>query len=154
MTFSYLNKLTVVFAPEIESFFERIRTSHDYHLETGGILVGTLKSGPILTITDVTSPQKQDKQQRFRFKRSAFGHQTLMDQLWEASGFTKMYLGEWHTHCELKPKPSMVDMLGWISIARRRQNSPWMIFMILGQSELRLWTYYDGNVRELSENAE
>lgn len=154
LTFYYTNKLTVVFAPEVERFFEDLKASYDYRLETGGILAGTLSNGPIITITDVTSPQLQDVRQRYRFKRSDAGHQTLMDQLWDESGYQKMYLGEWHTHRESRPVPSRIDTFGWTSIARRRQNAPWMLFLILGQTELRLWTIYKGEVKELRSNAE
>jgi integrative and conjugative element protein (TIGR02256 family) len=77
-----------------------------------------------------------------------------MDRLWEESGYQKMYLGEWHTHREPRPVPSGIDIFGWASIARRRQNAPWMLFLILGQTELRLWTIYKGEAKELIPNAE
>ena len=153
MTFRYGDKLTVVFSPKVECFFLGLKDSYDYHLESGGILIGTLSNGPIITITDTTSPQPKDIRQRFRFKRSDAGHQSIMDQLWKESGYQKMYLCEWHTHREMRPVPSRVDTSGWLLISKRKQNVPWVLFLILGQAGLRLWTVYRANIKELSQDA-
>lgn len=154
MTFQYSNKLEVIFSPEVERFLLDLKGTHDYKHETGGILAGVLDSGSTITITDVTTPQPKDICQRFRFRRSGVGHQTIMDQLWEESGYRKMYLGEWHTHRESIPSPSRVDISGWKSIAKKRQNSPWMLFLILGQQSMRIWTADTGAIKELSLDAE
>lgn len=153
LTFHYQNKLTVIVSPPVEKFFSDVKLSFDYSLETGGILVGTLNSGSIITITDVTISQPKDVHHKFRFFRSADGHQLLMDHLWQESGYRKMYLGEWHTHHELSPSPSRVDVCGWRSVARKRQNTPRVLFIILGQQTFRLWTIDNGSVRELMRGA-
>lgn len=149
MTFHYSDMLTVVFEPPVEQFFAEIEETFDYRLESGGILVGTRKPGTLLTVTDVTSPQKSDRRLPFRFRRSPTGHQKIMDALWEESGYEKMYLGEWHTHREPRPTPSSVDTSGWKRLAKSKQNTPWMLFLILGQQELRLWTVDGQSVKEL-----
>lgn len=153
LTFCYKDKLTVAISPTVENYFSNMKSSFDYSLETGGILVGTLNGGPIITITDVTTSQPKDVRHKFRFFRAADGHQSLMDQLWEESDYRKMYLGEWHTHPEPIPSPSTVDIWGWKSIAKRRQNTPWTLFVILGQQGFRIWTVEDGRVKELISNA-
>lgn len=153
MIFHYSDKLTVVLAPDVENFFMHLKESYDYNLETGGILAGVFDKGPIITITDVTTPQSEDIRQRFRFRRSGEGHQALMDQMWEKSGYRKMYLGEWHTHREPTPSPSWVDTSGWKARTKTRHNAPWMLFLILGQQSLRLWTVDAGVIKELSPDA-
>lgn len=152
LTFYYQDQLKVVLAPTVEDFF-KITKSSSYRLETGGIIVGTLNSGPTITITDITRSQPNDIRQRFRFFRSASRHQLHMDQLWKESGYRKMYLGEWHTHSEPIPSPSKVDIGGWKSIAKKEQNSPWMLFIILGQCTFRIWTVDKGKVKELTLSA-
>lgn len=149
LTFHYQDKLTVIISPAVEQHFSDMKLSFDYSLETGGILIGTLSSGPIITITDVTISQPKDVRHKFRFHRSADGHQSLMDQLWVESAYRKMYLGEWHTHPELIPLPSRVDIGGWRSIARKKQNTPWVLFIILGQQTFHLWTIDNGLERKL-----
>ena len=73
-----------------------------------------------------------------------------MDQLWEESDYRKMYLGEWHTHPEAIPSPSRIDICGWKSIAKKRQNTPWTLFVILGQQTFKIWTVEDQVVKELT----
>ena len=103
LTFHYQDKLAVIISPAVELHFSDMKSSFNYNLETGGILIGTLNKGPTITITDITTSQSKDVRHKFRFFRSADGHQSLMDQLWEESDYRKMYLGEWHTHPEAIP---------------------------------------------------
>lgn len=154
LTFHYQDKLAVIISPAVEQHFSDMKSSFNHSLETGGILIGTLSSGPIITITDVTISQPKDVRHKFRFLRSADGHQSLMDQLWEESGYRKMYLGEWHTHPELVPSPSRIDICGWKSIARKRQNTPWSLFIILGRQFFKIWTIEGGVVKELTLDAQ
>lgn len=150
LTFQYQDKLTVIISPTVEQRFFDMKSSFNYDLETGGILIGTLDKGPTITITDITTSQPKDVRHKFRFLRSADGHQSVMDQLWKESGYRKMYLGEWHTHSEFVPSPSRVDIRGWKSIARKRQNTPWALFIILGQQTFKIWTIDCGVVKELT----
>lgn len=153
VTFHYQDKLTVIISPIVEQFFSNIKSSFSYSVETGGIIIGMLSSGPTITITDVTMAQSRDVHHKFRFFRSADGHQSLMDQLWEESGYRKMYLGEWHTHPEAIPSPSRVDICGWKSIAKKTQNTPWTLFIILGQQAFKIWTVENQTVKELTLGA-
>ena len=153
MIFHHSDALTVVFEPAIEQFFTDMKATFDYRLESGGILVGTRKPGTLLTVTDISVPQNKDLRLPSRFRRSPAGHQKIMDALWEDSGYQKMYLGEWHTHREPRPAPSPVDTSGWKSLAKGKQNTPWMLFLILGQQELRLWTIDGQSVKELVKDA-
>lgn len=150
LTFHYQDKLDVIISPAVELHFSDMKSSFNYNLETGGILIGTLNKGPTITITDITTSQSKDVRHKFRFFRSADGHQSLMDQLWEESGYRKMYLGEWHTHPEAIPSPSKIDICGWKSIAKKRQNTPWTLFVILGQQTFKIWTVEDQVVKELT----
>lgn len=154
VTFHYQNKLTVIISPAVDHFFSNMKSGFNYSLETGGILVGMLNSGPTITITDVTTAQSKDIRHKFRFRRSADEHQSLMDQLWEESGYRKMYLGEWHTHPEAIPSPSGVDICGWKAIAKKRQNTPWALFIILGQHTYKIWTIEGCAIKELTSDAQ
>ena len=153
MTFYYSDKLTVTISPNVEDFFLELKESFEYNIEIGGIMAGIFNSGPIITITDVTTPQSKDSCKRFRFLRSETEHQAIMDQLWAESCYQKMYVGEWHTHCESVPSPSWIDTSGWKARVKKTQNTPWILFLILGQQSLRLWTVDAGVVKELSLNA-
>lgn len=154
MIFHYADKLTVEISLDIESFFYKFATTYDFRIESGGILIGKMKDISHIIITNLTVPQQKDYRYSFRFHRSEVGHQQLMDQIWKDSEYKKMYLGEWHTHREPYPAPSCVDSSGWLKISKKKQNSPWMLFIILGQQKFRLWTIDKGVIKELIPDAE
>lgn len=154
MTFHYEDKLTVVFAEKVSIFFDRLRKTYDFRLESGGILMGTLNRGPIITVTDVSLPYPKDVRGKYRFKRVDPMHQSLMDRLWEESNYQKMYLGEWHTHLEKIPTPSRTDICGWQLKSQEKKNAPWLLFLILGKESLRLWTVDGHETKELISDAE
>ncbi|WP_159448068.1 Mov34/MPN/PAD-1 family protein [Papillibacter cinnamivorans] len=154
MIFKYDDKLTVELSPDVVKLNRICMLVYDYQNESGGILVGVMKDGSHLTITNVTEPQLRDRKLPFRFLRSGSGHQEYMDQFWEQSGYQKMYFGEWHTHREDYPIPSTIDTCGWKKIAKKKQNSPWMLFIILGLKSYRLWTVDKGIIKELVQHAE
>lgn len=154
MTFRYEDKLTVFFSEKILSFFENMRESYDFHLESGGILIGVLNSEKMVTVTDVSCPYPQDVRGKYRFKRVDPNHQSFMDSVWESSGFQKMYFGEWHTHCEDIPNPSRIDISGWKSKSKGKRNAPLLFFLILGKKSLRLWTVDGNEIKELIPDAE
>jgi integrative and conjugative element protein (TIGR02256 family) len=49
---------------------------------------------------------------------------------WAKSLETMDYVGEWHTHPEIHPQPSALDLQEWQQICRRRKEL--MVFMIQG----------------------
>ncbi|WP_201491369.1 Mov34/MPN/PAD-1 family protein [Pseudomonas paracarnis] len=108
---------------------DRYRQDRSDKTEAGGILLGYRK-GPHLHIVQVTVPQLTDRCRRFRFDRSAHHHQQIALDQWHVSEKTMDYLGEWHTHPEINPSPSGVDINEWVKITNR-QTKP-MVFMILG----------------------
>lgn len=101
--------------------------------EAGGVLIGEMRVRG-LTVTSATDPQPTDKRSRFRFSRREFGHQQLVDAAWSESGGTQSYLGEWHSHPEQYPNPSLVDRAGWAARSICANRS--LVVVIVGQSEL------------------
>ena len=60
-------------------------------------------------IVKITTPNIFDKLGRFFFIRSKNGAQPYINKAWKRSNGTLIYLGEWHTHPEMDPKPSFDD---------------------------------------------
>jgi integrative and conjugative element protein (TIGR02256 family) len=78
--------------------------------ESGGILLGKIRSDfSEYIITEISEPCKKDKSGRCFFIRNKDNAQRIINQLWKSSGGQIVYLGEWHTHPELSPSPSLVD---------------------------------------------
>ncbi len=108
--------------------------------EAGGVLLGRhiLGTGDIIVDT-VTAPMPGDLRSPFRFFRARLHHQEVIDRVWRESGGTCTYLGEWHTHSELCPSPSLLDRSGWQrKLLVDRFTEP-IFFVIVGISETRVW---------------
>jgi integrative and conjugative element protein (TIGR02256 family) len=109
--------------------------------EAGGVLMGRHIIGTRDVVVDrVTTPMRGDRRSRMAFTRRKRRHQQVLDEEWERSGGTRVYLGEWHTHPEPIPMPSGVDMDDW---RRRLQEdiveARSVFFLIVGQLEIRAW---------------
>jgi integrative and conjugative element protein (TIGR02256 family) len=60
-------------------------------------------------IMDVTVPNRFDLGNFFSFVRARIPAQLRINKAWKKSSGSKIYLGEWHTHHEVKPSPSLDD---------------------------------------------
>lgn len=99
-------------------------------LEGGGILLG-YRRGPHLHLADATTPSSEDRRARTSFHRAAKYHQEVALTRWSESGGVLDYLGEWHTHPESEPNPSLLDLEQWRIIHDLKNQAP-MTFIILG----------------------
>lgn len=77
--------------------------------ESGGILLGNVYSDHD-EITDVTVPNELDQKGPMFFHRSKAVAQARIDGAWIESCGSLVYLGEWHTHSQIKPRPSSRDL--------------------------------------------
>ena len=128
-----LSKRRLVINENVMNYFREIISKESFGIETGGIIVGELKPlDNAIIITDISVPYENDSRGKFHFNRKPDGHQEYMDELWEKSGFKKMYLGEWHTHNQSKPFPSYIDVNNWKRIEQRNHVAPEMFFVIVG----------------------
>ena len=143
---------------DIKEKIKSIQLKHTFRKEIGGILVGAYDAEiECLRLTDMSFPCPGDQQSRFRFFRKTDGHQEIMDQLWEESGHTKAYLGEWHTHDQDTPIPSVVDRKNWKRIAKRNHNFDECYFMIIGKQTFIIWAVINDAIFEIyreNSNAE
>lgn len=108
--------------------------------EAGGVLLGRhiARSNDII-VDNVTTPMPGDQRSRFRFSRAHQRHQEAIDLAWQESCGTCTYLGEWHTHPELSPFPSLVDQLDWQRKLRVDQFTEPIFFIIVGIAEICVW---------------
>ena len=135
---------------DVKETIQRIQSNHAFKKEIGGILVGSYDAElQCLSLTDMSFPCQGDQKSRFRFYRNKDGHQELMDRLWEESGHTKAYLGEWHTHDQDIPIPSIIDCRTWNRISKRNNNFDECYFMIVGRKEFVIWTVLNSEIIEV-----
>jgi integrative and conjugative element protein (TIGR02256 family) len=108
--------------------------------EAGGVLLGRhIRGSDDLIVDSVTTPMKGDRRSRRRFRRGKKGHQAAIDEAWRESNGTCTYLGEWHSHPEGVPTPSLIDRLDWgRKLLVDRYAAP-IFFVIIGIWEIRVW---------------
>ncbi len=118
-----------------------------YEAEAGGVLLGRhiLETNDIV-VDKVTTPMQDDFRRRSFFFRSRRLHQKITDQAWEESGGTCTYLGEWHTHSEPLPTPSIIDKLNWYRKMMVDEFSNFIFFVIVGTESVCVW---EGRYRHL-----
>ena len=104
-------------------------TSVNAKYEVGGILLG-LRRGDHLHITYATTPGPKDRSSRLQFSRSDRSHRFAAVRRWVMSGFKVDWIGEWHTHPQHTPIPSLTDIQTWQEQIKRRQAP--MVYIILG----------------------
>lgn len=109
-------------------------------LEAGGVLVGrSILNTMDVVIDDVSVPMSGDIRKRTYFKRNKAQHQAFVCEKWRESEGTCNYLGEWHTHPEPFPTPSVHDLRQWKKILRRTDDVEKLFFIIVGTAITRVW---------------
>jgi len=76
--------------------------------ESGGILLGIVYDNHD-SIVKITKPNKLDTRGFNFFNRAKKPAQLQINKSWNSSRGCLIYLGEWHTHNEINPKPSIID---------------------------------------------
>lgn len=115
--------------------------------EVGGVLLGSYRDGH-LHVMDATAPQSTDRWSRTRFWRSPAGHQDIAQAAWARSGGLITHVGEWHSHPESWPNPSLIDRSSWLK--SRREQGRGLTFVIVGRRDVCVCAITDlGAVRRL-----
>jgi integrative and conjugative element protein (TIGR02256 family) len=109
--------------------------------EAGGILLGRyILASEDVVVDSISTPMYGDRQTRFSFFRNAKQHQQVIEEMWYESNGTTNYLGEWHTHPELLPKPSGVDVRDWKrKLKQDRFHGDCLFFVIIGIHQIDAW---------------
>ena len=112
--------------------------------EAGGVLLGRFLIGNNDVIVDhITVPMIGDKRSRFGYFRSKDAHQKRISETWASSQGTCNYLGEWHTHPEVDPHPSIHDIDNWKNKLNHDQyDSDFLFFVIVGTEQISAWKGY------------
>lgn len=123
-------------ADPVIAVFERHIQAGDSDCEAGGLLLGTVHGLANIALLEATVPTKFDKRLRYFFERLPFGHRSIAQMRWQASGKTVRYLGEWHTHPQDHPEPSDLDRTEWNGLSRRRLDQRPVLAIIVGRKSL------------------
>lgn len=94
--------------------------------ETGGVLFG-YRAGQDIVVTDATGPGPHAVHGRTFFKPDPAHCQAALESVYQRTGGTVSYLGEWHTHPHGTVRPSTQDartMRGIAADEGHRQPEP------------------------------
>lgn len=78
--------------------------------ESGGILLGHIYDS-YDEICEITVPSSHDSSGLYFFNRTKLCAQLKINKSWRKSSGTLIYLGEWHTHSVVNPRPSEDDRI-------------------------------------------
>jgi integrative and conjugative element protein (TIGR02256 family) len=124
----------VVFAPSTIDTFNRYVQDEDKS-EAGGILIG-YRRGDHFEVTHATEPTKFDKRSRVHFERLPAIHAETASKLWTDSNGHITYIGEWHTHPEKFPSPSVTDIAEWKNLSKQQTSNNSLVMTIIGTKEI------------------
>lgn len=120
--------------------------------ESGGYIVGYQhrKTGNI-TLEFITPPHEQDFRSRIRCTISDFFHGKVLQK---AKLKNSYYMGVWHTHPQLIPAPSTIDLQDWEqSLRYEKSGGDYIFFLIAGVQGFRVWVgdYSNREIVEIHE---
>ena len=95
------------FPDRVLAHFARHRQTRPWHVEAGGQLFATFSTGEIVTIERVTGPRCLDRRRRNSFVPNRRAEQREIRRLFKCG---EHFVGDWHTHAEILPMPSGVDI--------------------------------------------
>lgn len=121
----------MVFAPGVLRVFKNHRQRLFWQPEGGGILLGR-RRGKHLEVMLATEPSHKDRRSTFSFVREADGHAEFAKQAWLRGEKQIDYIGEWHTHPQKMPTPSIIDRHEWNKLILQRPNSMPILVVVVG----------------------
>lgn len=126
--------------------------------EAGGVLLGRYVVGTKDVVVDfITPPTKYDTRRRCYFYKDRRVHQRIITQKWKRSNGSCNLIGEWHTHPEDFPNPSLYDMSEWRRLLKETVfEDDYLFFLIAGIKEIRIWEgdKHSGEIKQLQKVGE
>lgn len=112
LVFKAKNDALIVILSEVAEILLSYRQLANNSPESAGVIIGE-RRGMHLVIRTVSVPGDADIRTRFEVNRIGKHHQDKVNTAFRESSGTWQYLGEWHTHPENVPSPSMTDYSSW-----------------------------------------
>lgn len=126
--------------PAVAAVIGRYVQDEWHQFEAGGVLLGRhIRDSQDIIVDRMTTPMWGDRCGRTHYYRARRRHQDAIDRAWRESGGTCTYLGEWHTHPEAVPVPSLIDHLTWRRKLMVDQFPGCLFFVIVGLDAVCVW---------------
>jgi integrative and conjugative element protein (TIGR02256 family) len=121
----------IIFSASVLTKLKGIINNKIKNCESGGLLLGFIRENHF-DVRNVTIPYRYDYSSQYSFIRKDRNHINNFQSLKKLNKDIT-YIGEWHTHSEENPKPSIIDLHEW-NIIKSTRFYP-IVFMIFGESD-------------------
>ncbi len=118
-------------------------------IETGGVLLGCVK-GNIINVEKASDAGPNAIHEEFYFKADPNYIDMFIDMEYANSGEKIIYLGEWHTHQQFNPEPSLKDLISLSEIAT--SSTEFTILLIIGVMKFDLQKFLNQSISILKYN--
>lgn len=147
LVFKAQDESLVVISTEVANTLLSYRQISNSSHESAGVLIGERRDVHIV-IKNLSEPSRWDIRSRFKVDRVSKHHQKVVDNAFKNSNGTLQYLGEWHTHPEDVPKPSMTDYSSW---HKNLKSSDPLILIIAGRTDFWVGKKINENIEVLKQ---
>lgn len=133
------SRLQIILTDDIKEILFSYRQKKEQDFETGGVLMGQLypKSNKIVVSHALIC--KHEFSSRYKLNLNIKCLQSKINKIWEDSCGTVTYIGDWHTHPEKNPQPSLLDYKTFvINYYQSQFNQNILLYMVLG-SHQNIW---------------
>jgi integrative and conjugative element protein (TIGR02256 family) len=130
-----LSKQLLIFTDEVIDHFRRFQQTRFWHCEAGGQLFAEI-DGDKIQVVEATGPRSTDFRARTRYEPDRVAEQQEIDQRFP---FNRHFIGDWHTHPEEIPQPSLLDLSCTRDAVRRSHHDlNAFVLVIVGRPVLPL----------------
>lgn len=145
LVFKALDGSLVVIPPDVANTLLSYRQISSSSPESAGVLIGE-RRGIHIVFKTLSVPSRWDIRSRFMVDRVSRHHQKTVDDAFKKSDGEWQYLGEWHTHPEDVPKPSMMDYTSW---SKNLKTELPLILIIVGRTHFWVGKKIKDNIEVL-----
>lgn len=135
--------LSISLSNEVISVFKKYIQNDAKKPESGGIITGKVYE-KLVKVLSCSEPTVLDQRSRYNFSRSYKSAQKYINKKFNDSKGEEIYLGEWHTHPEDIPTPSIPDIKSFNqTLHKNRLNSSIHFMIIVGRIAIYIGVYID-----------
>ena len=132
------NGKVVEILPEVIAEISKWTQKESCDCESGGFILGYKhESTGNISLEFVTTPQDEDISSRERFILRDKKHKLIIEKYKEEKSY---YMGLWHTHPQVIPNPSVIDIKDWKdTLLKDKTACKYIFFFIAGLEVIRVW---------------
>ena len=117
----------LAFADNVLARFRRYQQMRWWHREAGGQLFARVRDGWI-EVAEATGPRRTDRRSRTSYEPDPRAEQREIDERFPLG---LHFVGDWHTHPEDRPSPSLIDTRSTAEGVRRSFHSLHAFVMVI-----------------------